>query len=38
MADLEKLYEMAMGRELRMKELKEEIKRLKAELANNNKK
>ena len=34
MADLEKFYEMAMGREIKRKELKEEIKRLKAELAN----
>ncbi len=32
-AELEKFYEMAIGRELRMKELKDEIKRLQIELA-----
>ena len=37
MTDLEKFYEMAIDREMKMKELKEEIKRLKAQLANNNK-
>src|SRR4030067_13270 len=31
--ELEKFYEMAIGRELRMKELKDEIKRLQIELA-----
>jgi len=31
--DLEKFYEMAVGRELRMKELKKEIKKLNAELS-----
>lgn len=31
--ELEKFYEMAVGRELKMKELKEEIKRLKTELS-----
>ncbi|NOZ69670.1 MAG: PAS domain S-box protein [Deferribacteres bacterium] len=30
--ELEKFYEMAVGRELRMKELKEEIKKMKSEL------
>jgi PAS domain S-box-containing protein len=33
--DLERFYDMAIGRELRMKELKKEIKQLKTELANN---
>ncbi|MBI5664056.1 MAG: PAS domain-containing protein [Nitrospirae bacterium] len=32
--DLEKFYEMAIGRELRMKELKKEIKRLNRQLGN----
>ena len=32
--DLEKFYEMAIGRELRMKELKKEIKRLNKQLGN----
>lgn len=32
-SELEKFYEMAIGRELKMKELKEEIARLKAELS-----
>jgi PAS domain S-box-containing protein len=32
--DLEKFYEMAVGRELRMKELKKEIKRLNRQLGN----
>ncbi len=32
--DLEKFYEMAIGRELRMKDLKKEIKRLKKQLGN----
>ena len=31
--ELEKFYEMAVGRELRMKELKREIEQLKNELA-----
>ncbi|MBI5050002.1 MAG: PAS domain-containing protein [Nitrospirae bacterium] len=31
--ELEKFYEMAIGREIKMKELKEEIERLKAELS-----
>ncbi|MFZ3136293.1 MAG: hypothetical protein WA126_02750 [Thermodesulfovibrionales bacterium] len=30
--ELEEFYDMAIGRELRMKELKEEIERLKGEL------
>ena len=34
--DLEKFYDMAVGRELRMKELKKEIKRLKIELSRHN--
>ncbi len=34
MSDLERFYEMAVGRELRMKELKEEIARLKSEQSN----
>jgi transcriptional regulator with PAS, ATPase and Fis domain len=32
--DLEKFYEMAIGRELRMKDLKKEIKRLNRQLGN----
>ncbi len=32
MKELEEFYQMAVGRELRMKELKEEIERLKEEL------
>ncbi len=32
--DLEKFYDMAVGRELRMKELKKEIKRLNSALSN----
>ena len=35
--ELEEFYEMAVGRELRMKELKEKIKKLEAELSNYNK-
>ena len=31
--DLEKFYEMAVGRELKMKELKKELKKLNAELS-----